>query len=803
MPDTRKPRNILRALPASGLLALVAAAMCIATAGALASPTVASAETDGQAIVADAQAIQAQSYPQESFSSARYIYCFDGGTTSVATPGTPDPDPVGTPAGGSYYSNCNSIGRVGFDCRGLALYAVYQGTGGAVSLPTATAQAQYSGASKYGGSYVSLSSVQPGDLVYFGGSASDVEHVGIVVSGSGDSAEIVSAVDEGTGITTKTVSWFLAGFNWVGAVAIPGVGNTVGGGGSSGPPMTNGSFVRTPNGSIYVVAGGAAIHVDSCAPLGGCAGLVELPNLAGYASEPSNGTFLRIADGPNTGLVARVAGGVPLGLDTCEGIEGCNTAVNIDSGGYSEYANAHQTIQNGTFLRVADGPDTGLIGRVVGGVLLGLVTCEGIEGCDTAVNVDEDAYNWYAAQYHSIANGTFIRVADGPDTGLIGRVVGGVLLGLPTCEGIEGCDTAVNVDEDAYNYYAAEFHTIANGTFMRVADGPDTGLIGRVVGGVLLGLVTCEGIEGCDTAVNVPESTYGYYADEFHTIANGTFVRVADGPDTGLIARAAGGALLGLTTCEPLEECQGQVNVDANAFNSYTAEHPEPANGTILEGLPSGTYWSINNGERTPASASAQAVAVDDTSVDWYPLASLTAPGVGSTQTSSTSPTSTGARDQGVLGTKAQRLPVARLASASISASRAGTIILKITCPNTTGTCTGNATVRTLTAILTAVNGHKRKAEILTLASGNFTATAGRTTTLELRLSGKARSLLSRIRTLRARVTITGREPKGTDQTTATIHAAPRRARSTTYPRAPASLAARVATSAGIRACGR
>lgn len=622
------------------------ALLCATALGSALAPA-ASAETEGQAIVAAAQAIQGQSYPAESFSSAKYIYCFDGGTTTGATAGRPDPDPEGS------YSNCNAIGRVGFDCRGLALYSVYQGTkegtGGAVTLPTSTAQAQYSDASSYGGSYISLSEVQPGDLVFFGSSSSDVEHVGIVVSGTGTSANIVSAINEEDGITTHTVHWFEGGFSWDGAVAIPGVGDTTGSGGRE----PNGTFIKVTGApAIYRVIGGAPVHVDSCAPLDGCPGLVEVSNLADYATEPENGAYMRMANGPLAGLIARVVGGDPLGLTTCEGLPGCSEAINLDEGGFNEYARAHEVIANGTFVRVAEGSEYGLIGRVVGGVLLGLTTCEGLEGnCGSAVNVAENAYNSYAARYKTIANGTFVRVADGSEYGLIGRVVGGVLLGLDTCEGLEGnCGSAINVAENAYNTYASEHRIIENGTFVRVADGPRAGLIGRVVGGVLLGLTTCEGMEseGCDMAVNVAENAYLYYAGEYDTIANGTFVRVADGPKAGLIARAAGGALLGLTSCVPLEECPGQVNVAENAFAYYTAEHPQPANGTLVEGVPSDTYWLITNGEREPASAGAGAVAIDDGSLAFFPIKAISGgnPGTGSTGTG-TSSTGTSSTDGG------------------------------------------------------------------------------------------------------------------------------------------------------------
>jgi hypothetical protein len=200
----------------------------------------ASAETEGQAVVAVAQAIQAQSYPQQPFSTASYIYCYGGGNTAGATPGINDSSSDGS------YSDCSSIGRTGFDCSGLALYAVHQGTAGAVTLSSRTAQGQYSGAASYGGSYISLSSLQPGDLVFFGSSqsSSSIEHVGIVASGNGPSAEIISAESEHYGIKTDTLAVlqsYHGGGAW--AVAIPGVGNPISGGHSSLAVSQGGSTV--------------------------------------------------------------------------------------------------------------------------------------------------------------------------------------------------------------------------------------------------------------------------------------------------------------------------------------------------------------------------------------------------------------------------------------------------------------------------------------------------------------------------------------------------------------------------------
>ncbi len=185
---------------------------------------------------------------------------------------------------------------MGFDCRGLALYSVYQGTGGAVSLPMATAQAQYSDASSYGESYISDSSLQPGDLVFFGGSSSDVEHVGIVVSGTGGSAESISAISEHYGIATETIPWFEGEFSWVGAVAIPGVGNTVGGG---PPPPVWQSLLAVSDGSGTVTAKARGLSAAWDTETGADQETVAV------ASDPTNGPLIAAIDPSGTASQCR------------------------------------------------------------------------------------------------------------------------------------------------------------------------------------------------------------------------------------------------------------------------------------------------------------------------------------------------------------------------------------------------------------------------------------------------------------------------------------------------------------------
>jgi cell wall-associated NlpC family hydrolase len=106
-------------------------------------------------------------------------YCEDGGS------------PTSGPTHGSGGEGCESKKTVGFDCSGLALYAVYQGTGGKVNLPHKASWQAQPGVQVERGVVVPSgqvirheSELQPGDLVFFGGgSMAKAQHVGIYAGG--------------------------------------------------------------------------------------------------------------------------------------------------------------------------------------------------------------------------------------------------------------------------------------------------------------------------------------------------------------------------------------------------------------------------------------------------------------------------------------------------------------------------------------------------------------------------------------------------------------------------------------------
>jgi hypothetical protein len=395
-------------------------------------------------------------------------------------------------------------------------------------------------------------------------------------------------------------------------------------------PIPDGSFVQVAGSAgIYRIAGGAPLYVSNWSAVGGPQPytVISQARFDSLNAYPTDGTFLR----DQAGSIWRVAGGDPLYVNTCApaDLHGCSGLIQIDG---AVVANAGQgapwnhlagSIADGTFVRVADGLRFGLIGRAAGGALLPLSSCAPAElsGCGGVVNVPEYTYDSYTAAHPRIADGTFVRVADGAHDGLIGRAVGGTLLPLASCApaDLDGCNGTVNVNEYSYDTYAAAHPTITSGAFVRIADGPRYGLIARVAGGALLPLSSCApaGIDGCPGTVNVNAYSYDTYAAAHPTIAAGAYIRVADGSQDGLIARAVGGALLPLTTCAPpkLAGCAAAVNVNQYTFSTYRAAHPHPVNGAVIEKLPSAKYWRFENGVCIAASASTLAVAVNDASV--------------------------------------------------------------------------------------------------------------------------------------------------------------------------------------------
>jgi PKD repeat protein len=115
-------------------------------------------------------------------------------------------------------------------------------------------------------------------------------------------------------------------------------------------------------------------------------------------------------------------------------------------------------------------------------------------------------------------------------------------------------------------------------------------------------------------------------------------------------------------------------------------------------------------------------------------------------------------------------VPDAKLASTALAASASGAVTIRVSCPAGESSCSGTVTLRTLDAVsASAPRAAKAKKAILTLASGSFNVSGGKTKAVTLHLSAKARGLLARSHLLRVRATIVAHDPSGATHTTQAV----------------------------------
>ncbi|MEO6821298.1 MAG: hypothetical protein ABI468_02015 [Candidatus Nanopelagicales bacterium] len=397
-------------------------------------------------------------------------------------------------------------------------------------------------------------------------------------------------------------------------------------------PTANGNFVSYQS-HVYRIAGGAPIYVSSWLGFGGSRAVQALTDSqwATLTSVPADGTLVTAT---GSGQVYRIAGGAPVYVSAWSNIGGAAPSVLVDqaaldgAGKGAQFDHLRDQPADGTL--VSAGPK-GQVSRFAGGAPLYLPPAS-VPAGSALTTVDPAALanagaagRWSHVSYRPAA-GTFLR--GGP---AYYRVAGGAVLAITDCASVSatGCVGAALVDPaDLTNAGRAApwdhlLATVPNGTLVSVADGASSGRFSRAVGGALLTVPSCtpELLKGCAGAVVVNQGSLDSYAITHPAVANGTYLRVADGTNSGQVAVAAGGALLDLAQCTltALRGCPGQVPVDAASMAAYSLEHPIPRPGTAVRALDSGVSWSFATNCRQVAAPSSAAVAVVTAAIGQYP----------------------------------------------------------------------------------------------------------------------------------------------------------------------------------------
>ncbi len=465
---------------------------------------------------------------------------------------------------------------------------------------------------------------QPGDVAVYGNltDAPGPGHVGIYVSGPASSPRVVNGnwalnypTDSEWGVYTQSgeSNTGVSGGTLDGYVS-PGAGS----------PLTDGSFVSY-NGNVYRMAGGAPLYVSSWANVGGPQPTTALTaaQWAALSPVPANGTLITSSA---TGMVYEIAGGAPIYVSSWAAIGGARPATVVDQWDLDNITNplAHLNAvpSDGTLVSSSA---TGMVYEIAGGAPLYVSTWTNIGGPRPATAIDQwalDNITNPAAHMNAYpADGTLLASS----TGAVYVVAGGAPLYLSSWAAIGGMKPYVNVDQwdiDNISNPAAHLRPVpVDGTLITSSA---TGMVYEIAGGAPLYVSTWANIGGARPATVVdqwdldnianPAAHMNAYPDD------GTFINTLPG---GRVYRIAGGTPFYVTSWSIYGGPQPTTTVDAwdvdNMANPAAHLRATPLDGTVVEGLPSDSFWSFSDGSRSSVAAQA-AVGVDDASLAAFPL---------------------------------------------------------------------------------------------------------------------------------------------------------------------------------------
>src|SRR5665213_2450799 len=317
------------------------------------------------------------------------------------------------------------------------------------------------------------------------------------------------------------------------------------------------------------------------------------------------------------GFVYRIAGGAPIYVSNWNAVGGPQSATALSD---AQFASLPQYPRVGTIL---DGSG-GKVFVVAGGAPLYVSNWAAIGGARSVTEIDQwdiDNASNPAAHLNTMpADGTL--VASGA-TGMVYEIAGGAPLYVSNWAAIGGARSVTEIDQwDLDNITNAAAHMNAvpsDGTLL----GASGGGVFVVAGGAPMYLSSWNAIGGPQPSVPIDEwdiANIGNPAAHLNPVpANGTFINTS----TGHVYRVAGGAPFAVSRWGVFGGEQHYVTVDEwdleHITDPFAHLNAKPVNGTLVEGLPSDTYWSFSAGLRTQVSSAPGATTVDDFGLSAFP----------------------------------------------------------------------------------------------------------------------------------------------------------------------------------------
>ena len=337
------------------------------------------------------------------------------------------------------------------------------------------------------------------------------------------------------------------------------------------------------------------------------------------------GTFVDYA-----GNVYRMVGGAPIYVSAWAAVGGAKPVTKLTS---AQFDALSQYPANGSAVYFASGPSKGTGFVFVGGAPLPVLNWKNV-GSPPITGVDPAALGTFTASgpYSHVRlyplNGTAVYEESGPAKGTGFVFVGGAPLPVLNWKNV-GNPPITGVDPGALSNYAATgaFSHVRqyplNGSAVFEASGALKGSGFVFAGGAPLAVanwknVNSPQITGVDPGALDTYAATGPFSHVAAVPANGTFLVTR----SGSTYRVAGGYAFAIASCSDVGGCPSPA-----LFDAWAVAHPgssahlaaTPANGSEVLAEPSGAYWTFEGGDRSPGTASAAAVKVDDSSVTAFP----------------------------------------------------------------------------------------------------------------------------------------------------------------------------------------
>jgi surface antigen len=307
-------------------------------------------------------------------------------------------------------------------------------------------------------------------------------------------------------------------------VANLGGGSGSGGGGGS---YADGSYLVAPSGSVYLVAGGAAVPVYSWQSVGGSHGVtaVSQQQIDSMPKAPADGTYVYQYGNSS---VYEFAGGAPIPVYSWASVGGSKTAEMIPSGAITGDFPPYPG--DGTYV-VQYGNAS--VYEFAGGAPIPVYSWESVGGPKAAIVIPQGAI---PADFPGMpADGTYVLEYGNPS---VYEMIGGAPIPVYSWESIGGPQTVTSIPNGAI---ANDFRQYpVDGTYVLEYGSPSVYII---AGGAALHVESWEGVGGPHPATVMPTGSIA--GSMLSYPQDGTYVR---GYGSGEEFLAGGGMVTRVTT---------------------------------------------------------------------------------------------------------------------------------------------------------------------------------------------------------------------------------------------------------------